>query len=125
MQLGIAREPNTPVQSSTTSTPSARHGKRDGSRSANREMRSPHQHAVARQLHRIAEATVAGVEAGQVHHGLGGRQLVDGHYLDVLVAAALVEGPQHVAADAPVSVDGNLDHENSVSLAATKGRRDG
>lgn len=73
----------------------------------------------------MVEATVAGVEAGQVHHGLWGGQLVDGHYLDVLVAAALVEGPQHVAADPPVPVDGNLDHENSGSLAGTKGQADG
>ena len=80
----------------------------------------PHQHAVARELHRIAEAAVAGVEAGEVHHGFGGRQLVDGDYLKLVIAAALVEGPQHVATDAPVSVDGNLDHEKSVSLPATK-----
>ncbi|MNH14283.1 hypothetical protein D3C79_738720 [compost metagenome] len=80
----------------------------------------PHQHAVTRQLHRVAETAVAGIEAGEVHHGLGGRQFVDGDYLDGLVTAALVEGPQHVATDAPVPVDGNLDHGKWVSLATAK-----
>ena len=58
-------------------------------------------------LHLGREAAVHGIEAEQVSVGLDRSEIVDRHHLDVL-AAALHDGAQDVAADATESVDRDL-----------------
>jgi hypothetical protein len=60
---------------------------------------------------------VGGVVAGQVRIGLRVAQIVDRDDLDVVALAAFVVCTQHIAADAPVTVDGNLDRHLSNSLS--------
>ena len=49
------------------------------------------------------------VVLGQVGVGLRLTKVVDGNDLNVVFLAALIVGPQHVAADAAVTIDRNFD----------------
>src|SRR6185369_16417016 len=73
--------------------------------------------AVALDGHFTGEAAMDTVEAQQVRIGLHGAEVVRGDYLDVL-ASALVDGAQDVAADAAEAVDADPDsHSRSPSKA--------
>jgi hypothetical protein len=58
---------------------------------------------------------VGGVVTGQVAEDVGVAEVVDRHHLHFAGAAALVQGPQHVASDAAVAVDRHLDCHRSFS----------
>ena len=105
-----------PVHSSTTSTPSCRHGSLAGSRSATTWMRSPlTTMRLVLDFHARRELPVGGVVLEQVGVGLRVAEVVDRDELKLVFLAALVVGAQNHAADAAESVDGYLDHCNDRS----------
>jgi hypothetical protein len=75
-----------------------------------------HADAVAIDHHRVAidrdgavELAVRGVVARQVRIGVRVAQVVDRHDLDLARALRFIQRAQRVAADAPVTIDANLD----------------
>ena len=108
-----------PVHSSTTSTPSEPHG------SSRRIALREHADAVAVDDHRVAfdadrarKLAVRGVVARQVRVGLRAAEIVDRDDRDVVLLAVLVMRAQHVAPDAAVAVDGNLDRHGLLFVIA-------
>jgi hypothetical protein len=58
-----------------------------------------------------------GVVARQMSVRLCVTQIVDRHDLDLILQVALIQRTQHVAADAPISIDAHFDcHRNSNPL---------
>jgi hypothetical protein len=66
-------------------------------------------HGIAVHVHLAVELAVRGVVASQVCVRLRIAQIVDRHDLDLCGALALVQSAQHVATDAPVAIDADLD----------------
>ena len=55
----------------------------------------------------VLPAAVGRVVARQMRIGLRIAQVIEGHDLDFLLAAALIQGTQHIASDAAIAVDAN------------------
>ena len=109
-----------PVHSSAMSTPSSLCGSSAGSLIAvTLDLLAVDDDDVALDLHLAREAAVDGVEAQQMGVGLDRAEIVDRHHLDVL-AAALDDGAQDVAPDAPEAVDRDL-HRHSLSSLVRRG----
>jgi hypothetical protein len=68
-----------------------------------------HHHRVTVDAYLARELAVGRVVARQVRVGVGITEIVDRDDLDFLCATALIKCAQHVAPDAPVTVDANLD----------------
>src|SRR5699024_6573248 len=64
---------------------------------------------------------VGGVILGQLRVGFGIAQVVDGNDLDFVGAVGFVQCAQHVATDAAVAVDGDLDGHESASSGSGAG----
>src|SRR5690606_26856880 len=80
-------------------------------------------HEVARLDHDFTrEAAMHGVVAGQVRVGFRIAEVVDRDHADLVVALRFVQRAQHVAADAAIAVDGDLDSHGAtpVDLVARK-----
>ena len=65
-------------------------------------------HRVAVDFDLVVEPPVRGVVTREVRVGLGIAQIVDGDDPDIVLTAALVVGAQDVAADAAVTIDGDV-----------------
>ena len=55
------------------------------------------------------KAAVYGVELGQVRVGFEAAAGIDGHDFQLVLKIVVIDGAQHLAADASVAVDGNFD----------------
>ena len=101
---------NSPVHSSTTSTPRSPQGSRAGV--PFREHRDPvavDHEVVAVDFDLAGEAAVGGVVAGEMGVGLGVAEIVDRHDPELVGPAALVEGAEDVPSDASETVDAYFD----------------
>jgi hypothetical protein len=68
-----------------------------------------HHHGIPVDVHLAAESAVDGVEARQMRVGLGVAQIIDRGDLDPARVLSLVQRPQSIAANAPITVDAYLD----------------
>ena len=64
------------------------------------------------------KAAVYGVELGQVRVGFEAAAGIDGHDFQLVLKIVVIDGAQHLAADASVAVDGNFNaHERILVLS--------